>query len=164
MMNARIILAAALACAAPLHAQERGAAQHLEEKGFVRCAKNTGSVLEFLYEKQPYAYLNTWHLGAPDRHSAATLTARPYADANAFASVISSPTTAGGCDVAFSQFAPLAQPCAKVHETTFKDWKKTGELSGAPVYADPTAPNVVVVLFPMSQASCLVVKSGMLYF
>lgn len=156
-----LTLAAGLAAAGPNFAQESGAAQHLEKQGFARCAKSAGSVLDFLYEKQSYGYLNTWHRGTPDGHAATTLALRSQGDV--LAALTAAPAPAGGCDVAFSQLAPLAQPCAKVQETTFKDWKKSGELSGLPVYSDPSAPNVVVLLVPTGQASCLVVKSGILY-
>jgi hypothetical protein len=156
--------AACLSFSLSANAQDRRAVQQLEDKGFKRCARAAGNVLEFLYDKQSYAYLNTWHAAAPDRHVTSTLTTRPEGAGHAIGSVVAAPTPDGGCDAAFSQIVPLAQPCAKVHESTFRDWKRSGEMSGVPVYADPTAPNVVVMLFPATRETCLVLKSGVLYF
>lgn len=153
-----------VAFSAGVGAQDRRAIEQLAEKGFVRCAKATGNVLEFLYEKQSFAYLNTWNSGNPDRHIASTLTSRPYADGHGFASVVTAPSASGACDAAFTQLVALASTCSQVQESSFKNWKATGELGGIPIYADPSAPSVVVMLLPTTAASCLVVKSGVLFF
>lgn len=158
---ARATLGAAclIVLAAAANAQDRRAVQQLEEKGFVRCSKFAGSVLEFLYEKNSYAFLNTWNQANPDKHAAATRTT----DGHAFASVITAPNAGGTCDAAFSQILPASEPCPKILETTFKAWKRYGELAGIPVYVDPTTPSVTLILVPTSRTSCLIMKSGLLF-
>src|SRR3990167_3194712 len=162
---ARATLGAAclIVLAASVNAQDRRAAQQLEEKGFVSCAKVTGNVLEGLYEKGSYAFLNTWDQASPDKHTAATLTMRQFADGHAFVSVVTTPNAAGTCDAAYSQIIPASAPCPKILETTFKAWKRYGDLAGVPVYVDPTWPNVTVILVPTSGTSCLILKSGVLF-
>ena len=145
--------------AAAANAQDRRAVQQLEEKGFVSCAKSASSVLEFLYEKNSFAFLNTWNQADPDKHAAAMRTT----DGHTFASVITTPNAAGTCDAAFSQIFPASEPCPKILETTFKAWKRYGELAGIPVYVDPTTPSVTVILVQTSGTSCLIMKSGMLF-
>ena len=161
---ARLVGSLAFAVHAPAFAQQSAASQQLEQKGFVRCAKATASVLDFLYEKQAYGYVNVWHVASPDSHLASTLTARQFPDGQGVASVVSAPTAAGTCDTAFSQVVALAQPCSQIQAGAFREWRKSADLSGVPVFQDPTAPNITAMLFPTGAASCLVVKSGVLYF
>lgn len=153
----------AFAVHAPAFAQQSAASQQLEQKGFVRCAKATANVLDWLYAKQPYDHVNVWNAVSPDSHLASTLTARQFADGRGVASVVSAPTAAGTCDTAFTQVVALAQPCSQIQAGTFREWRKSADLSGVPVFQDPSEPSITAMLFPTGATSCLVVKSGVIY-
>jgi hypothetical protein len=65
-------------------------------------------------------------------------------DGTGFAAI----TTTQTCDATFTQILIFEQSCASLRETTFQDWKSLRELEGIPVYEDPTAASVVIVLAP----------------
>jgi hypothetical protein len=144
-------------------AQDARAVEVLKSKGFTTCAESLSTITEFLYEKESFAYLSQWNEQDTDRHTALTLTSKPYSDGTSLAAITTTQTPAGTCDMTFTQIFVFGQSCTSLREKTFADWKYYGELEGIPMYEDPTAGSVVVVLAPFKAASCLVVKSGILF-
>lgn len=131
--------------------------------GFKTCANNASAVTKFLYDEDDFAYLNTWNQTDADKHTALTLTTKTYSDGASFATVATTPTPDGACDASFSQIFVLSESCAKLRDTTFKEWKFYGDLGGTPLYEDPTSDSVVVGLATI-QSNCLVIKTGVFFF
>ena len=160
-----LFISTCLLCPVASSAQDVRAAQDLKEKGFTTCAESLNTVTRFLYEKESFAYLVRWNEEDSDRHTALTLTSKPYSDGTGFAAITNTQTTSGTCDATFTQVFVVEQSCTSIRETTFQDWKYYGELGGVgiPMYQDPTTTNVVVVLAPFKTTSCLILKSGILF-
>jgi len=135
----------------------------LKGRGFKKCAGDASRLIKFIYDSDDFAYLNFWHTSSPDGHSALTVTAKPYSDGPSMTALTTSPTADGTCDATLVQMFVVADSCAKLRETSFKDWKYYTSLGDAPLYEDPTTPSVVVALVP-SQGSCMIVKTGILFF
>jgi len=135
----------------------------LKGRGFKKCASDASRLMKFVYDADDFAYLNFWNKSSPDGHSALTVTAKPYSDGPSVTAMTTSPTSDGACDATLVQMFLVADSCPKLRETTFKDWKYYTSLGDAPLYEDPTTPAVVVAMVP-SQSSCLIVKTGILFF
>jgi len=150
---------------APAHAQEKDyrAVEALKSLGVRSCVSAISSMTKFMYDKDDFAYLNTWHKESADKHMSLTLTAKPYLDGTSVAAIAASPTPAGTCDTNFVQFFVVNESCPKMRDTTLKDWKYYADLGGTPMYEDPTSESVVVALASV-QSGCLIVKTGMLFF
>ena len=118
---------------------------------------------KFIYDKDDFAYLNTWHKASPDKHMSLTTTAKPYSDGTSIAAIAASPTADGTCDTNFVQVFVINESCPKLRDTTFKEWKYYADLGGTPIYEDPTSESVVASLASI-QDGCLVVKTGMIFF
>jgi hypothetical protein len=143
--------------------KEYRAIDALKAKGFNTCIDTASSVMKFLHKNDDFAFLNTWNVKSTDTHAASILTVKPYSDGNSYASVTVSPRADGGCDAGFTQIFFFTETCAKMRDTTFKDWKFYMDLGGVPVYEDPTSKTVVIALAPTGNG-CLVLKNGSFYF
>lgn len=135
----------------------------LKGKGFKKCAGDASRLMKFVYDADDFAYLNFWHNSSPNGHSALTVMAKPYSDGPSVTAMTTSPTADGACDATLVQMFLVADSCPKLRETNFKDWKYYTNLGETPLYEDPTTPSVVVALVP-SQGSCMIVKTGILFF
>jgi hypothetical protein len=143
--------------------KEYRAIDALKAKGFNTCAGTASSVLKFLHKNDDFAFLNTWNAKATDAHAAQIFTVKPYTDGKSYASVTTSQRADGGCDASFTQVFFFTENCAKMRDTTFKEWKFYMDLGGVPVYEDPTSKTVVITLAPTGNG-CLILKSGSFYF
>lgn len=142
---------------------EYASVAQLKAKGFVKCSGSQSTVTKFVYAKENFEYLNLWNANHPDTHMATTVTSRKFSDGSGVAVITTTPTASGECDSNLVQIFYSAESCSQLRETTFKEWKFFNDLGGTPVYDDPTAENVSVVLAPNNNG-CLVVKYAALFF
>jgi hypothetical protein len=56
----------------------------------------------------------------------------------------------------------VKETCAKLRDTTFKEWKYYSDLGTNPMYEDPTSDSVVVTLANTADG-CLIIKTGLLF-
>jgi len=151
--------------AVPTHTQERQrpSVEALQAKGVTHCVAAISNMTNFMYEKEDFAYLNFWDPENTDKHGSLTMMAKQYEDGTSVATLTATPTVDSTCDVTFVQMFVVKQSCAKVRDTMFKDWKYYADLGSTPMYEDPTSSSAVVALASV-QESCLIVKSGILFF
>lgn len=149
----------------PASAQEKDyrSVEALKSLGVKKCASAISTMTKFIYDKDDFAYLNTWHKAGPDKHMSLTTTAKPFSDGTSIAAIAASPTSDGACDTNFVQIFVINESCPKLRDTTFKEWKYYADLGGTPTYEDPTSESVVASLASF-QGGCLVVKTGMIFF
>lgn len=169
LMKFLAVLAAMLALAPSAAAQQQPAqpqyqsVEALKSLGVRNCLGAVTNMTKWLYDTDDFAYLNTWHKDAADKHMSLTMTSKAYSDGTSIAAIAVAPTPAGTCDTTFSQLFVVKESCAKTRDTTFKEWKYYADLSGTPMYEDPTSESVVVALASVPNG-CLIVKTGMLFF
>lgn len=166
-INARscagLAVAAALLAGAPAQAEDYRSVAALGKLGVSQCLGTIARMTKFMYDADDFSYLNTWHKDDPDSHMTMTLTGKPYSDGNSLATVATAPAADGSCDASFTQLFVFADSCAKLRDSTFKEWKYFSDLGEVPLYEDPTSDSVVVALANL-QSGCLVVKAGLLFF
>jgi hypothetical protein len=134
----------------------------LREKGASYCSKAINKTANYLLDSSS-EIVAVWNIEAPGQHGASILTGSRVGDTSGISHITASQNGAGGCDVAFTVTIPLPTACAALRESTFKEWKYFGVLSGLAVYDDPTTENVSVMLQPAG-SGCVVVKMGSLFF
>jgi hypothetical protein len=134
----------------------------LKKLGVSTCAGAVSTITKFMYDEDDFAYLNTWNEDKTDRHTTLTVASKNYSDGSSVASIAVSPTTAGTCDANFTQLTMVKETCAKLRDTTFKEWKYYSDLGTNPMYEDPTSDSVVVTLANTADG-CLIIKTGLLF-
>ena len=143
--------------------QEHRSVTALKTAGAKQCGQALQAMTGVLNSDDDYPYLNTWNQEDPNRHAVMTISTTAYADGSSIAAVGMSPTTAGSCDASFAQVFLLRETCARLRETSFKDWKHYADLGTTPLHEDPTSSSVVAA-FVSTQEVCLVFKAGLLFF
>lgn len=138
------------------------AVEALKKLGVRSCAGAVQTVTKFMYDEDDFAYLNTWNQDQTDRHTTLTVASKNYTDGSSVASIAVSPTTSGTCDANFTQLTMVKETCAKLRDTTFKEWKYYSDLGTNPMYEDPTSDSVVVTLASTADG-CLIIKTGLLF-
>lgn len=157
-----ILLNLTMIAAAQAAGSTLDALQDLKKAGVTRCSEATEKTLTYLDEEHQSAYLTQWNETAANEHSTLLTLARTYDDTTAMATVTVT-KVASGCDVTFTQIFSLSESCAKLRDTSFKDWKFYHQLAGAALYEEQTSRNLTVSLVPQP-SGCMVTKMGILFF
>ena len=136
----------------------------LKSLGVRQCLEAMNAVAEYVHETSEVAYINVWNKLAPDKHMTTTILSKSFADGTGLMTTAVSPTPAGNCDAHVVQIFPVTDSCAKVRETSFKEWKYFTDLGTTPSYDDPTSDSVTAVFLSIQGGGCLIVKTGLLFF
>jgi len=136
------------------------AAQQGYDVGFRDCAAAVDNLVKFIHEDdQNYAYFGQWSATDPNRETFSSLTSEVYNDGKGLTAFAATKNAAGKCSVVVTQTVVIPNTiCATLRETTFKTWKEYAELNGDKILEDPTTPNANVVLTPIGQTGCLLLK------
>jgi hypothetical protein len=134
----------------------------LRENGFKACAHAVDDIASFVF-KSDFAYLNLWNQSHIDKHAVLVTGAKSYAVGKGILTITASESQVGTCDASFTLVMPFAEDCAKLRQTTLKEWKfYSDKLDGIAVYEDPSASTVNLTLEPF-QGGCLAVKTGLFF-
>jgi hypothetical protein len=131
----------------------------LKKVGIKTCAESAASIVHFLDESDEAAYLNLWQPTDTDKHASLTVLGNSYSDSPMIAAIGVAPTKGDSCDALFTQVWLSKESCGKMRET-FKEWKYYSDLGSFSVYEDPTSPSVNMILVPVQNGGCLIVKAG----
>jgi len=131
------------------------------DAGFHDCAGALDPLVKFVHDDdQIYAHFGRWSAERPNEETFSSLTSETYADGKGIASFTATKNAAGKCSITMTQVIVVADKiCATLRTTVFKDWKDYGELNGDKIYEDPTTPNANLILTPIGQTGCLLLKS-----
>jgi hypothetical protein len=137
-------------------------ALQLKENGFKLCAHAVDDIANFVF-KSDFAYLNLWNQTNVSKHSVLVTGAKTYAVGKGILTITATESQVRTCDASFTLVMPFAEDCAKLRQTTLKDWKfYSDKLDGISVYEDPSTPTVNLALEPF-QGGCLAVKTGLFF-
>jgi hypothetical protein len=128
----------------------------------VACAHDVDDIANFLFQSD-FAYLNLWNQSDIKKHSALVTGAKSYAVGKSILTITATESQLGTCDASFTLVMPFPEDCARIRQTTFKDWPfYSNKLAGISVYEDPNIPSVNLALEPF-QGGCLAVKTGLFF-
>jgi len=128
----------------------------------VACAHDVDDIANFLFQSD-FAYLNLWNQSDIKKHSALVTGAKSYAVGKSILTITATESQLGTCDASFTLAMPFPEDCARIRQTTFKDWPfYSDKLAGISVYEDPNIPSVKLALEPF-QRGCLAVKTGLFF-
>jgi hypothetical protein len=128
--------------------------------GFHDCAAAMDGFVKFVHEDDAaYSHFGQWSVKNPNEETYSSLTSETYPDGKGLTSFETTKNARGKCSVTFTQVLLIPNTiCAVLREGAFKTWKEYGELNGDKIYEDPSTPNASVVLTPIAQAGCMVLK------
>jgi hypothetical protein len=163
---AGLLACASLYLAYPAYAEDKEvvtqSAIQLKERGFVACAHAVDDIASFLFQSD-FAYLNLWNQSDITEHSALVTGAKSYAVGKSILTITATESQVGTCDASFTLVMPFPEDCARIRQTTFKDWPfYSDKLAGISVYEDPNISTVSLALEPF-QGGCLAVKTGLFF-
>jgi hypothetical protein len=136
-----------------------GAVQQGYDHGFHDCARALDKIVRFVEtEETAYAHMGLWAKDRPNDSTFTTVTSLGGGDGGGVNVFSATKNTNGTCDVVAVQNIFSTDPCGKLKDATFKEWKYFGDLRGSQILEDPTTPNADVVLTNEPGNACLVTK------
>jgi len=133
--------------------------------GFRDCSGALDQFVKFVHsDDKSYAHLGRWSVEHPNEETFSSITSETYSDGKGLTSFSATKNAAGKCSVTFTQaFIVPDKICATLRTTIFKEWKEYATLNGDKIYEDPTTPNANLILSPIGQTGCLLLKHVVAY-
>ena len=129
--------------------------------GFRTCQKTVESLAKFVTGDNKHASLATWNNKNADTRLFNSQVTINYNDGNTVSVLNVAPTKSGKCDSSYTTVANFEKSCAALRETTFSDWKFSGELGGL-VMLENKEGGLKTILLP-STSGCTTIKTEVVY-
>lgn len=112
--------------------------QQAKANGFTTCQNTVEGLSEFVVRKNSHASLATWNKNGADNRLFNALISVKYPDGHSAAVANVAHGKTGQCDGSYTTVFYIDKSCSAARETTFKDWKYSGELAGLVVLENQT--------------------------
>lgn len=113
-------------------------AQQAKANGFTTCQNMVEDVSKFVVSENNHGSLSTWNKNGTDNRLFNALISVKYTDGHSAAVANIAHGKAGHCDGSYTTVFYIDKSCSAARETTFKDWKYSGELAGLVVLENQT--------------------------
>ena len=132
-----------------------------QKAGFRDCGPAMDMAVKFVHDDDAsYAHFGRWSSEAPNDETFTSLTSATFQDGKSLTAFTGTKNARGKCSVGFTQFLIIPDKiCSTLRKEAFAGWKEYGELGADKIYEDPTSPNADVVLVPVGQTGCVIVKT-----
>jgi hypothetical protein len=129
--------------------------------GATACADRFDPYVQYLAEDDDtYDHVETWSARRPNAAPFNAILADPSSEGDVIASATATPLAGGDCAISFVQVIPdLDVSCTTVREDTFKDWETRGTLSRTTVLEQKDDKRLDVMLTPLKNGGCLIVRA-----
>jgi hypothetical protein len=131
-----------------------GPVQHAYDHGWRDCAPTLDKFIRAAMKSDTeYGMFNHWSHTDPNSGMFTTV----MSGGGAVMTFSAVKNGRGSCDLALTEVIPFSEPCDKIQETEFKDWKPAGKMGDVPIFMHRTAEGNSAVFSPLP-SGCLVTK------
>lgn len=139
-------------------------AEQLYQKGFKACNSELDTAVKWIHDDDARYGLHTlWNEKNPNYRMALATTSESYSDGSRITSFFATRDAAGNCSVAGDTTMYVDVSCIKVRETTFKEWKFSGDMGSTSTYNLSDEVTTDLYLTP-NKSGCLIVKRFIFYY
>lgn len=141
------------------------ATQQLYDNGFKSCSAELDKSVKWVHENDgTYGLHSLWNEKTPDNRMALVTTSEPYSDGAFVTTFFATKDASGRCSVAGTVSMFFDKTCTTTRETTFKDWKFSGDIASTTIYSPPDSDTSLNVYLSPTKNGCLIVKRFTLYY
>lgn len=135
--------------------------QQAKANGFTTCQGMVENLSKFVVKENNHGSLSTWSKNSSDNRLFNALISVKYTDGHSVAVENVAHGKTGQCDGSYTTVFYIDKSCSAARETTFKDWKYSGELAGLVVLENQTG-GVNKILLP-GGSGCVAITTEVAY-
>ena len=135
--------------------------EQAQKNGVRNCQRSIDDLAKHVVKENKHASLGVWNSKSPDLRLFNAQVVVSYSDAKSLALLNVAPTRTGKCDGTYTTIFYTEKSCSIERETTFKDWKFSGELGGL-VTVENQNGSLSKILMPAG-SGCITVTTEVTY-